>query len=60
MYVRVPVGQRAVGLDAGHYPHGQIIVARESAHGGGYGPGGHAGEVAEQLAAVQAPKSAVR
>jgi hypothetical protein len=41
----MPVGEGAVGLEAGDDPHRQIL-AGGSADGGGHGPSGHPGEVA--------------
>ena len=48
MKVRVPVGERAVGLDAAHDAHGERGLSCECTDRGRDGAGGDAREVAEQ------------
>ncbi len=52
--MRMPVGARAVRLQAGDGPHGEVALAGQRANGDGDGAGGDAGDFAEQAAAVPA------
>ena len=52
--MRMPVGARAMRLlQTGDDADGEVALAGQRANGGGDGPGGDAGDLAEQAAAVE-------
>ena len=55
--VRVPIGERAVCLEAGHDAHGEIRLAGERTDGGRDGVRTHAGDLAQQSAPIEAVRA---